>query len=133
VSVSDAQRVFDGSPFEAVASYCRAIRVHDLVIVSGTAAIGVDGQILHPGDASAQLRIALERALTAAEKLGATRNDVIQTRLYFTPEAAWQEAVRVHGEVFADAKPANTTVLVAGLPPEGALVEVELQAWAPSR
>jgi enamine deaminase RidA (YjgF/YER057c/UK114 family) len=88
---------------------------------------------MHPGDASAQLRVALERALAAAEQLGGAREDVIHTRLYFTPDAAWDEAVRVHGEVFAGAEPANTTVIVAGLPPQGALVEVELQAWARGR
>jgi enamine deaminase RidA (YjgF/YER057c/UK114 family) len=85
---------------------------------------------MHPGDACGQLRVALERALTAANELGASREDVIQTRLYFTLEAAWEDAVKVHGELFAGAEPANTTVLVAGLPPENALVEVELQAWA---
>jgi len=126
------RREFDGSPFEAVASYCRALRVDQLVVVSGTAAIGPDGQIMHPGDASAQLRVALERAIATAEKLGATREDVVCTRLYFVAAAGWEDAVKVHGEVFAGAEPANTTVLVAGLPPKGALVEVELQAWVRS-
>jgi enamine deaminase RidA (YjgF/YER057c/UK114 family) len=103
--------------------------VGPLVVVSGTAAIGADGKILHRDDAYGQVRVALERALAAAEELGALREDVIQTRLFFTPEADWRDGVRAHGEVFGGVEPANTTLLVAGLPPDGALVEVELQAW----
>jgi enamine deaminase RidA (YjgF/YER057c/UK114 family) len=124
-----AKRVFDGSPFAALAAYCRAIRVGPLVIVSGTAAIGTDGQILHRGNTYGQVQVALERALAAAEELGALREDVIQTRLFFTPEADWRAGVKAHGEVFAGIEPTNTTLLVAGLPPDGALVEIELQAW----
>ncbi|MGH3011412.1 MAG: Rid family hydrolase [Gaiellaceae bacterium] len=87
------------------------------------------GEILHPGDAYAQTRTAIERALAAAERLGATRDLIVQTRLYFSEEADWRSGVKAHGEIFAGLDPANTTVLVAGLPPEGALVEAELMAW----
>jgi enamine deaminase RidA (YjgF/YER057c/UK114 family) len=122
-------RVHDDSPFAALAAYCRALRTGPLVLVSGTAATGPDGAILHPGDTYRQTRVALERALAAAARLGATREDVVQTRMHFTPAADWRAAVTAHGEIFAGAEPTNTTVIVAGLPPEGALVEVELQAW----
>ena len=124
-----ARRVHDDSPFAALASYCRALRAGPLVVVSGTAATGEGGSILHPGDAYAQARVALERALAAAARLGAAREDVVQTRVYFTQDADWRAGVKAHGEIFAGVDPANTTVIVAALPPEGALVEVELQAW----
>lgn len=125
-------RVHGGTRFEALGAYCRAIRTGPLITVSGTAALGEDGAILHPGDAFKQAKVALERTLKAAEELGAAREDVIHTRLYFTPEANVLEAMQAHREVFAECPPANTTVLVAGLPPAGALVEVELQAWVAS-
>jgi enamine deaminase RidA (YjgF/YER057c/UK114 family) len=122
-------RVHDDSPFAALAAYCRAVRSGPLVLVSGTAATAPDGSILHPGDTYGQTRVALERALAAAAKLGAGRDDVVQTRIHFTPAADWRAGVQAHGELFAGAEPTNTTVIVAALPPEGALVEVELQAW----
>jgi enamine deaminase RidA (YjgF/YER057c/UK114 family) len=120
-----------GSPFEQAAAYARAVRVGDLIAVSGTAATAADGSAEHPGDTYAQTREALARALAAVEELGATREDVIRTRVYLTTAAVWREAVRAHAEAFAGVDPANTTLFVAGFIPPGVLVEVELDAVAP--
>jgi enamine deaminase RidA (YjgF/YER057c/UK114 family) len=124
------ERYRDGSPFEAVASYCRAVRSGGAVAVSGTAATGPDGSALHPGDTFAQTKDAFERALEAAQKLGAEREVVVRTRVFLAPESDWREAVRAHHEVFEGVDPANTTLFVAGFIPPGVLVEVELDAWA---
>jgi enamine deaminase RidA (YjgF/YER057c/UK114 family) len=124
------ERYRDGSPFEGVASYCRAVRSGPAVAVSGTAATGPDGSALHPGDTFAQTKDAFERALTAARELGAEREVVVRTRLFLAPESDWREAVRAHHEVFEGVDPANTTLFVAGFIPPGVLVEVELDAWA---
>jgi enamine deaminase RidA (YjgF/YER057c/UK114 family) len=121
-----------GSPFEQVAAYARAVRVGDLIAVSGTAATGSDGSAQHPGDTYAQTRAAIARALAAVEELGGTRQDVIRTRVFLTGDAAWRDAVRAHAEAFAGVDPANTTLFVAGFIPEGVLVEVELDAVAPA-
>jgi enamine deaminase RidA (YjgF/YER057c/UK114 family) len=122
-------RYRDGSAFEAVASYCRAVRSGSQIAVSGTAAIGQDGGALHPEDTYLQTRDALERAVAAAGELGAAREDVVRTRLYLGPGSDWREAVRAHHDVFVGVDPANTTLFVAGFIPEGALVEVEVDAW----
>jgi enamine deaminase RidA (YjgF/YER057c/UK114 family) len=125
------RHVRSGSPFEAVAAYARAVRLGDLIAVSGTAATGTDGSAEHPGDTYAQTREAIARALAAVEELGATRHDVIRTRVFLTADAAWRDAVRAHAEAFAGVDPANTTLFVAGFIPPGVLVEVELDAVAP--
>ena len=117
----------DGSSFERLAGYARAVRVGPHVAVSGTAALS-DGVVLYPGDAHAQTREALERALAAAAELGAAPRDVIRTRLLLADGCDWRAAVRAHGETFSGIDPANTTYFVAGFIPEGALVEVELDA-----
>ena len=126
------ERYRDGSAFEAVASYCRAVRSGPAVAVSGTAATGPDGRALHPGDTYAQTKDAFERAVAAAGELGAAREHVVRTRLYLGPGSDWREAVRAHRELFEGVDPANTTLYVAGFIPEGVLVEVELDAWAPA-
>jgi enamine deaminase RidA (YjgF/YER057c/UK114 family) len=126
------ERYRDGSAFEAVASYCRAVRSGPAVAVSGTAATGPDGRALHPGDTYAQTKDAFERAVAAAGELGAEREHVVRTRLYLGPGSDWREAVRAHRELFEGVDPANTTLYVAGFIPEGVLVEVELDAWAPA-
>jgi enamine deaminase RidA (YjgF/YER057c/UK114 family) len=123
------ERQHDGSAFEAVASYCRAVRAGQAVAVSGTTASGPDGRALHPGDGYRQTRIALERAIAAVERFGGSPQQVVRTRLFLTPEADWRECVRAHHELFDGIDPANTTLFVAGLIPEGTVVEVEVDAW----
>jgi enamine deaminase RidA (YjgF/YER057c/UK114 family) len=121
-------RFRDGGGFEEAAAYSRAARHGDVIAVSGTAATGPDGAVLHPGDTYGQTREALSRALAAAAELGAAREDVVRTRVYLVPECEWEGAVRAHREAFAGVDPANTTLYVAGFIPPGVLVEVELDA-----
>ena len=123
------ERHRDGSAFEAVASYCRAVRSGPAVAVSGTAATGADGSALYPGDTYAQTKDAFERAVAAAQELGASLDDVVRTRVFLGPGSDWREAVRAHHEIFQGVDPANTTLFVAGFIPPGVLVEVELDAW----
>lgn len=117
----------DGTGFEELAGYSRAVRIGAHVAVSGTAALA-EGVVLYPGDVYAQTREALARALAAAMELGASADDVIRTRLLLADGCDWHAAVRAHGEVFGAVAPANTTYFVAGFIPEGVLVEVELDA-----
>jgi enamine deaminase RidA (YjgF/YER057c/UK114 family) len=121
------ERVRDGGGFGEVAAYSRAVRHGPHVAVSGTAPLA-DGRVLHPGDSFLQTKDAIEKALEAASELGAGREDVLRTRLLLAPACDWKEAVRAHAEAFAGVDPANTTYYVGRLIPEGALVEVELDA-----
>jgi enamine deaminase RidA (YjgF/YER057c/UK114 family) len=122
-----SERVRDGGGFGEVAAYSRAVRHGSLVAVSATAALDA-GTLLHPGDAYRQTQAAIAKALAAAAELGARAEDVLRTRLLLAPECDWREAVRAHAEAFAGIDPANTTYFVGALIPEGALVEVELDA-----
>ena len=47
--------------------------------------------------------------------------------MLLAPAAAWEDAVRAHGEAFGGICPANTTYFVAGFIPD-VLVEIELDA-----
>lgn len=124
------RRIRDGSTFERVAGYSRAVRHGKHIAVSGTAALGPDGA-LYPGDTYRQAAEAIRRALDAAAQLGASPADVIRTRLLLASGCDWRAAARAHGEVFTPDGPANTTYYVAGFIPEGVLVEVELDAVLP--
>ena len=123
------KRFHDGSAFEKTASYSRAVRSGPLIAVSATAALTEDGQALHPGDTYLQTRLAFERALEAAAKLGACREDTLRTRVYFSTSADWRQGIRAHREIFKGVDPANTTLFVAGFPVADAVVEVEIDAW----
>jgi len=121
------QKVRDSGGFGEAAAYSRAVRYGEHVAVSATAPMD-GGVVLHPGDAYAQTQVAIRRALAAAEELGARREGVVRTRLLLAPECDWREAVRAHAETFAGIDPANTSYFVGRLIPDGALVEVELDA-----
>jgi enamine deaminase RidA (YjgF/YER057c/UK114 family) len=123
------ERVGSGGGFEDVAGYCRAVRVDGLICVSGTAAPVADGERLADLDSYSQARRALDAALDYAGRLGGTHSRVVRTRMFLAPDAAWQDCARAHGEIFSAQRPANTTLYVARLIPEGALIEVELDAW----
>jgi enamine deaminase RidA (YjgF/YER057c/UK114 family) len=111
----------EGGGFEEAAAYSRAVRIGDHVAVSGTAARG-------GGNAYEQTVEALARALAAAQELGASRLDVLRTRLLLAPGCDWERAIEAHREAFAGVDPANTTYYVGGFIPGGVLVEVELDA-----
>jgi enamine deaminase RidA (YjgF/YER057c/UK114 family) len=121
------ERIPDAGGFGETAGYSRAVRFGPHVAVSGTAPLS-EGRVLHAGDAYLQTQAAIRRALAAAAALGARNEDVVRTRLLLAPGCDWQEAVRAHAEAFAGIDPANTTYYVGPLIPEGALVEVELDA-----
>jgi enamine deaminase RidA (YjgF/YER057c/UK114 family) len=111
----------EGGGFEEAAAYSRAVRIGHHVAVSGTAP-------REGGDAYAQTREAIGRALAAAQELGATKEDVLRTRLLLAPGCDWEGAVRAHAEAFEGVDPANTTYFVSGFIPEDVLVEFELDA-----
>jgi enamine deaminase RidA (YjgF/YER057c/UK114 family) len=111
----------EGGGFEEAAAYSRAVRIGSHVAVSGTAARG-------GGDAYTQATEAIDRALAAAKELGASREDVLRTRLLLADGCEWEGVIRAHREAFEGVDPANTTYFVAGFIPEGVLVEVELDA-----
>jgi enamine deaminase RidA (YjgF/YER057c/UK114 family) len=116
------RKVFtEGSDFEAMAGYSRAVRIGQHVAVSATAA-------REGGDAYEQATEALQRALAAALELGAGPEDVLRTRLLLAPGCDWELVIRAHREVLEGIAPANTTYFVGGFIPEDVLVEVELDA-----
>jgi enamine deaminase RidA (YjgF/YER057c/UK114 family) len=123
------QRVKDTGGFGETAGYSRAVRAGTRIAVSGTASLE-DGRVQHAGDSYRQTQLAIRLALEAAAQLGAEPDDVVRTRLLLAPDCDWREAARAHAEAFAGVDPANTTYYVGRLIPEGALVEVELDANA---
>ena len=117
-----------GNPWGDIVGYSRAVRVGNLVFVSGTTASGPEGQALHPGEPGPQTRLILDRIDAALAKLGASLKDVVETRIYVRDIAQWEAVGRVHGEVFADIRPATTMVEVSQLITPDLLVEISAMA-----
>ena len=123
----DGARVLTGSKWEDIAGYCRAQRVGDRILVSGTTAIAGHDRAVAPKDAAAQTVYILDRIIAAIGTLGGRPEDVIRTRIYITDEADAEAISRAHGRVFGAIKPANTLVRVAGLIGDHR-VEIEAEA-----
>jgi enamine deaminase RidA (YjgF/YER057c/UK114 family) len=115
-----------GSPYEPVIGFSRAVRVGDRIVVSGTAPVWADGSC--DPDVEAQARRCLEIIVAALAELGAGPQDVVRTRTYLLDPSDWEAVGRVHGEVFADVRPASTMVVVAGLLDPRWKVEFEAEA-----
>ena len=115
-------------PWARTLGYSRAVRIGNVIEVSGTAAAGSDGEILSPGDVYGQAREALKIIGAALAEAGGSFADVVRTRVYLIDAAAWEEAGRAHGEVFAEVRPANTTMAVSGFIDPAILVEIEASA-----
>jgi enamine deaminase RidA (YjgF/YER057c/UK114 family) len=120
--------VSSGSPYEPRIGFSRAVRVGNIVSVSGTAPIGPDRKTVGPGDPSAQARRCLEIIHSALEGAGASLSDVVRTRIYLTRIGDWEAVGEVHGEFFRDVRPASTMIQVARLIDPEWLVEIEADA-----
>jgi enamine deaminase RidA (YjgF/YER057c/UK114 family) len=122
----DRARVASGSPYEPVVGFSRAVRVGERVLVAGTAPVWPDGSC--DPDPRAQAARCLEIILAALAEVGAGPEHVVRTRMYVVDAADWEAVGRAHGEVFADARPAATMVVVAGLLDPRWRVEIEAEA-----
>lgn len=123
MTVSARQNLPGTSPYEPIIGFSRAVRIGNTIHVSGTGPVGAD-----EADAAGQTRQILTIAKAILERAGASFNDVVRTRMYLTHAADWEAVGRVHGEIFADIRPAATMVVVAQLLNPTWRVEIEFEA-----
>jgi enamine deaminase RidA (YjgF/YER057c/UK114 family) len=120
--------ISSGSPYEPRVGISRAVRVGNMIAISGTAPLGVDGRTVGIGDAGVQARRCLEIIAAALEKADASLRQVVRTRTLLVRIEDWQAVAKVHGEFFGNIRPANTIMQISRFIDPDWLIEFEADA-----
>lgn len=121
------QNILTGSPWESKMGYCRAVRIGNIIEVSGTVAI-VDGEKVKADDAFAQTMNILERIEKVLQETGAEMKDVVRTRIFTTDITKFDDIAKAHGGVFSEIKPTTGIYEISRLVAPEYLVEIEFTA-----
>lgn len=116
-----------GTIWEEVVGYSRAVKVGNIIEVSGTAAVD-NSEVIGKGNAYEQTVFILEKIKKTLESLDSGMKDVVRTRIYVTDISKWEEIGKAHGEYFKNIKPATAMVEVKALIDPDMLVEIEATA-----
>ena len=116
---------------EPISHYTDAVRVGDLLFVSGCVPTDARGNVVGGDDVAAQARKVFENIGAILAAAGATFADVAKVTVYLTDVDDRPAINPVRQEVFGDAKPASTLVEVSRLAIPGIKIEVEAIARVP--
>src|SRR5262249_11163819 len=121
-----------GAKWEDIVGYSRAVKVGNIIEVTGTVAVDENNQLVGGNDAYQQARFAIQKIETVLKKAGASLKDVVRTRMFVTDISRWEEYGKAHGEFFKEIKPCTSMIEVKGLIAPEYLIEIEATAILPS-
>jgi enamine deaminase RidA (YjgF/YER057c/UK114 family) len=119
-----------GWPVSRQFAFSQAVRVGDLVIVSGQMPVDPDGTLLHPGDVVAQARVVFDNMAAVLAAGDLTLAHVVELVSYHTDFRDIGDFAAVKGEYFTEDPPAWTSIGVAALAIPGQRLEVKATAYA---
>ncbi len=120
-------QVESGSPYEKLYGFSRGLRRGRRVEIAGTAPIPDPGQEVAATAYEQMLRCG-QIVVKALQQLGSSPDEVVRTRMFITDPADADAVGRAHGELFGDARPVATMVVVAALLDPAWKVELEVEA-----
>jgi 2-iminobutanoate/2-iminopropanoate deaminase len=116
-----------GQP-EPISHYTDAVRVGDLVFVSGCVPVDADGRLVGGDDVVEQARQTFAKVGAVLEAAGSSFADVAKVTVFLTDIDDRARINPVRQEVFGKSRPASTLVEVSRLAIPGAKIEVEAVA-----
>ncbi len=122
------QNFSSGSKWEDIVGYSRAVRVGNIIEVTGTVASGDNGMAVGRNNAYEQTRYIYQKIEKVLQQAGASMKDVVRVRMFVTDITLWEEYGRAHSEFFKQIKPCNTMVEVSALIEPDYLIEIEATA-----
>ena len=113
----------------AIGPYEQAIKANGFVYTAGQIGLEPATGELVAGGVEEQARRVLDNVTAVLEAAGSSWSQVVKTTIYLNDMADFTAVNAIYEGYLGSAKPASTTVAVAGLP-KGALVEVDTVALA---
>lgn len=117
-----------GAHWEEIIGYSRAVKIGNIVEVTGTVAVDENNQLVGKDNPYEQAKYVLHKIEKVLERAGASLKDVVRTRIFVTDISRWEEFGKAHGEVFKNIKPCTTMVEVNALISPEYLIEIEATA-----
>lgn len=115
-------------PLEKEIGFARAVRIGNIIAVTGTAPKTPDDKTASPGSVYGQAKRCLEIIEDVIQQAGGELKDVIRTRIYLKDMKTWKDAAKAHGEFFSNIQPACTFVEVSRFINPEWLIEIEADA-----
>ncbi len=119
------KKIATGAPWEDIVGYSRAIRIDNIIEISGTTAPGINEY--------EQTIAIIESVKNVLQELNADLQNVIRTRIYCTDITKWEEIGKAHATYFKKIKPVTAMVEVARLIDPNIFVEIEFSAIVPKK
>jgi 2-iminobutanoate/2-iminopropanoate deaminase len=113
---------------EPISHYTDAVRVGDLLFVSGCVPVDEEGRLVGGDDVVAQARRTFVNVGAVLEAGGSSFADVAKVTVFLTDVDDRTKINPVRQEFFGEARPASTLVEVSRLAIPGAKIEVEAVA-----
>lgn len=111
----------------AIGPYAQAVVANGVVYTAGQIPLDPASMELVPGDVAAQTAQVLRNLDAVLAAAGASWATVVKTTIFLADMADFARVNDVYARHLGDARPARSTVAVAGLP-RGARVEIEAVA-----
>ena len=125
--MNNRKNISSGTVWESSVGYSRAVRIGNVIEVSGT--VATDGnKLIGKNNPYEQTKFIIQKIEKALIETGASLSDVIRTRIFVTNISQWPEIGQAHGEFFGEIRPCTTLLEVSKLINDDYLVEIEATA-----
>jgi len=111
----------------AIGPYSQAVKANGFLFTAGQIALDPATMQVIDGDVAAQTERALANLSAVLTEAGTSWSNVVKTTIFLADMADFAAVNEVYARALGDARPARSTVAVAGLP-RGVRVEIEAVA-----
>ena len=119
-----ARTIHTASAPAAIGPYSQGVIANGFLFTAGQIALDPQSGNVVDGDVVAQTERVLANLGAIIEAAGGSWEQVVKTTVYLAEMADFPKVNEVYARVFGGARPARSTVQVAGLP-RGVLVEID--------